>query len=318
MFDFLFGKPFGLSIKDDAVRVIALTGKKQAPTIQAMGSRPLPAGIVVKGQVQKPQKLAEMITDLLKELKITSRKCVLSLPDEIVFEHVFRFPAELHQGKLHEAIKARIADFFPIPAKEATYDYAVIPQKNFQLIFVAAAPTSVLCGYVKTICMSGLKPVLAEPEPLSFMNSLALPLKPEEGAVFIHLTPKSVSWFLFWDGLIFDSNRTSTPMEFLKVFLEDLKNSVDFFEKMTSQKLHSILISGKSELAGSMHEELQKLFSLTIAPFEAYRIPIQKEADAFRPVSGAALKAADASSFFSSVNLFKNYKSILASKKNGA
>jgi hypothetical protein len=165
MLNFLFGKPFGLSINDTAVQVIQLKEKR----VISGASKKLESGIVINGEIVKEEALAKVITQLLKTASphpIKSRSCVMSLPESQSYEHVFKLPLALKNEALKNAIDKKVKEVIPIPFVELKYDFRATPKDaNTQNIRVVAVRRIVIAQYyevLKHFCK--LKPLALEPE----------------------------------------------------------------------------------------------------------------------------------------------------------
>ncbi|MFH1012595.1 MAG: pilus assembly protein PilM, partial [Candidatus Peregrinibacteria bacterium] len=125
MFNLFSGKPFGLSITDEAVRVVGLKGKGNQLILTAIGQKELPKGVVEQGVIADEKTLTACIKVLLKETGIKQKKCIVALPESQSYEHVFYFQKELKDQPLKEAIDKKVEEVIPIPFEEIKYDYVV-------------------------------------------------------------------------------------------------------------------------------------------------------------------------------------------------
>jgi len=169
---------FGLDISDKFLRIIKLIKKRDNLALESFGKTKIPVGIVEKGEIVKPKKLAAIIKQALKEIngkKIKTKYVTLSLPEEKSFLDVLKIPI-LEKEEIEETIKFEIENYIPLEIKQVYYDFEKIEiknnQKKYQEVLIAAVPKRIVDPYLETLRQAGLKPLALEIECLSTVRSL--------------------------------------------------------------------------------------------------------------------------------------------------
>ncbi len=284
MFESFFEKPFGLSVSEHAVSVVQLP--------ETQGEKALP----------NPKAFGPTLSALLQELGIHSKKCVLSLPLGESFEHVFLAP----QNPL--SIADQIASVTPLPPEDIAYDTASYPHPVFPLLFTASASRQLLKVYLEGAKQCGITVQAIEPGSLSLLRIIPFTLKPDESALLIHRTSRTFSWFLLWDGFIFDSNRIPAGPHAANTLLEDLKKSKTFFVKTTSQTLTSGWMAGPEGSVDNLISLLADALSIKLQLISGYRLPLKNQEPGAAEAAGAAFRAAGMDFLPFKIDLLKNTK----------
>ena len=284
MFESLFEKPFGLSVSEHAVSVV------QLPETQG------------EKEFTDPKAFGPTLSALLQELGIHSKKCVLSLPLEASFEHVFSVP----QNAL--PLQDQIASVTPLPPEDIAYDVATHPHALPPLMFTAATSRLGLKNYVDAIRNCGITIQAIEPGSLSLLRAIPFAFKPNESALLVHRTPRTLTWFLLWDGFIFDSNRIPAGSHASNTLLEDLKTSKTFFEKTTSQTLTSGWMAGPEGSVDNLASLLAETLSMKFQAIQDYRLPLKNQGSGTAEAAGAAFRAAGIDFLPFKIDLLKNTK----------
>ena len=119
---------------------------------------------------------AEILKTLLLKSRVTSKKVVASLPNNIVFVTMIEMP-ELSDKELKDAIEWEARRYVPLPLEEVTLSWSVLrdgsaPSGNKLRVLLTAVPTTVIDNYLKMFKMAGLEPMALEIEALALIRSL--------------------------------------------------------------------------------------------------------------------------------------------------
>jgi Tfp pilus assembly PilM family ATPase len=298
MFNFFKGKPFGLVITDDTLQVIQLEERKKKLHIKAIGEKKLQKGIVKNGKIFQEKILGTLITQLLASTipsPIRQKQCIVVLPETQSYEHIFYLPTDLKGTALEKMIEKKAATAIPLNFVETKYNYKVYRLFKTQVVFMVAVNRIILASYYQVLkIFCDLQPMILEPASLSLLRNIPLNFKPNQGLILIHAEAQEINWFLFWQGLIFDSNSISnkqfkTEPQALK---EDLKKSMLFFEENTGQKITAITLSGQQGITQVLEAELKNAFEASINKSSHHRVELagSEIPEGFEVVLGAALK----------------------------
>ncbi|MEK7504818.1 MAG: pilus assembly protein PilM [Patescibacteria group bacterium] len=141
----IFGtKALGLDISDRSAELVEVRKRGQALTVTAFGRASLDKGIVARGRIQDPYKLAAIIRKLAAEAKpapiILERGVQVALPESQTYLHTFSLPRAALGGQenLTTAIRAEVEKTFPFPLEELVWN-SVIQSESPEMYQVAAA-----------------------------------------------------------------------------------------------------------------------------------------------------------------------------------
>lgn len=145
----LFGgiqEHFGLDIGTNAIRIVKLSGGSGKYTLDAFGVAPVPPGLTQSDSKLDQQKIAKIISDLLKSSRIETKNIVSAIPGTSVFNAVVQLPP-MSQSELAKAIAFQAEQNIPLKLDEVKYDWQVIKQdpntKELTVMIIAAAKSKV-------------------------------------------------------------------------------------------------------------------------------------------------------------------------------
>lgn len=304
MFDF-FEKlvpdnAFGLYVTDKYIQALQLKKVEKKGQVAAIGQRNIPSGTVKNGEILEERTLAKEIQILLSTTKpspIKSKKCIVAIPENQSFEHIFYLPASLKGDEFKEQLDKLVEGTIPLPFYEAKYDYSVSLHDKIQVVFVVAARRLIIAQYyevLKKFC--GLEPAIFEPESLSLLRNIPIKLGADNGTILIDIKGDKINWFSLWGTDIFDSCSVA-KQEYENepgTLIKSLQKAVDSFKKMTARNIVNIVISGSRKDAKTLSESIKKVLNLPINVIDkcivAPKLNEDADPDQFKIVSGLALK----------------------------
>ncbi len=291
---------FGLYFNDDFIQVIQLKGDNKNPQVKSIGQKNLEKGIIKNGEILKEKILAKEIKTLLASIKpmpIKSKKCIVSIPENQTFQHIFYLPADLKGDEFKKSLEKLIEESIPLPFYEVKYDYHTSKYGNVQVVSVAATRRLIIAQYYETLKnFAKLNPIILEPESLSLLRNIPLNLDTDSGILLIDINDDKITWFSLWSEDIFDSNSIS-KQEYQTnptILINDLNKTITSFKKTTKRDIKSIVILGNQQEATALSKSLQVSIKLPVTHLNNYKItpkigenvyPIQ-----FKITSGLALK----------------------------
>lgn len=134
LFQNVFGKKggsvIGVDIGTSAIKVIQLSRKGGKAVLETYGEIALGpyAGIEIgKSTNLPPEKLAEAITDLIREAKVTASQAALSIPYGSSLITIIEMP-NVAEKQLAQMIPIEARKYIPVPLAEVALDWWVIPK----------------------------------------------------------------------------------------------------------------------------------------------------------------------------------------------
>jgi type IV pilus assembly protein PilM len=170
-----FNEYFGLDIGTGTIRVVQLDGVPNKNRLIAYGSVQVPPTMVMSDSKIDQERLAQIITDLMKNTGIKTRNVVTAIPGTSVFSAVVKLPA-MTNTEIEKAIRYQAEQNIPLKIDEVRYDWQVIRQdsqtKELSVMIIAAAVSKVnsimnLLGY------ANLNLVALETAPVAMARSLS-------------------------------------------------------------------------------------------------------------------------------------------------
>lgn len=170
----------GIDIGSKSVKIIELVKESSKWTLKSSGAVGY-AGVSPDKMAEEKEfvALAEVLKKTLKQIGITDRDVNISLPEQLVFTRIIRFPL-LSDEEIVAAVKWEAEQYIPIPVNEAVIQHLILDRKETESqtsVLLVAAPKAVVEKYVKIIRLAGLNPASAETE----LTALARSMSPEVG-----------------------------------------------------------------------------------------------------------------------------------------
>ncbi len=173
-----FMKPLacGLDISDYSAELVALSQTKGRLKIEAASRIELPAGLVRRGVIQQPDKLAALLKVFFHKTLGERRARIalgVSLSENLVYSKVFRLPANLGLDLAAKAAAMSAADVFPLPLNDVASAFAVLSRsKDAQDLYYAVAEAPAVQAYRDVLQRAGLEPLFLEPESLALSRAV--------------------------------------------------------------------------------------------------------------------------------------------------
>lgn len=172
---------FGLDISDKSIEALQLGYSGGKASIAAYARVSLRGALVVNGVIKKSDQLSISIKELLKSAKpkaITSKECVLSLPESQVFTTVFSLPAGLKRQEILQTIPLKAEEVIPFKANDIYFDFRTIRvDASTQEVFYVAVPKKIIDSYVAMLADAGLTLVALDIESMSTARSTLAQLR---------------------------------------------------------------------------------------------------------------------------------------------
>ncbi|MDP3646430.1 MAG: type IV pilus assembly protein PilM [bacterium] len=122
----------GIDIGASSIKIVQLRASRGTAVLETYGEIALgPYGKQPVGKAIKlpPEKLAEAITDLMREANITARSGGISIPFSSSLVTVLDLP-KVDADSLKRMIPIEARKYIPLPISEVTLDWSVIPQEE--------------------------------------------------------------------------------------------------------------------------------------------------------------------------------------------
>lgn len=166
----------GLDIGSKTIKVIELAKNGAVWELKASGAVGYTGASPDKMTDDKDyEALADILSKLIKQIKITTRDVNIALPEPAVFTRVIKFPL-LNDEEVSAAVKWEAEQYIPIPLAEAIVQHSILERNeatNSVSVLLVAAPRVLVEKYVKIARLAGLTPISAESDLIALCRSLA-------------------------------------------------------------------------------------------------------------------------------------------------
>jgi len=177
----------GIDIGSTAVRAVELTGAdRELPTVLKYHAVPLPAGAVLRGEVQEINTVAAALRQLWSVGGFGSKNVVLGMGNHRVLVRDLAVP-KASMARIRESLPFHVQDMLPVPVADALLDFYPIAERadeagpQVQGLLVAAVKESVQAN-VKAVQLAGLVPVEVDLIPFA-LSRLVYRGQPDPGVV---------------------------------------------------------------------------------------------------------------------------------------
>jgi type IV pilus assembly protein PilM len=155
---------FGLDIGDTGIRLVQLRKSNGKPVMVTMGDAAVPGHLLSSDAPADVDKLAGIVRQLFKDLKVTTKNVVLGLPATKVYASVITTP-KLTEAELSKAIKYQADQYVPIAIDQVKLDWTVLGQgktpEELEVLLVAC-PNTVADKYLALAEKAGLEVLALE------------------------------------------------------------------------------------------------------------------------------------------------------------
>ena len=166
--------PIGIDLSDTSLKAVQFNGKKDKLFIQAISKISLPSGVIVEGEIQKPEVLTKSLNLLLDKPKFgvfSSKNIVANLPQ--IKSYIKIIEIDNGPNNISDSIENEIENHIPLALNEIFYDWQIVKKtKDKNIILIGAAPKNIINQYVNVFKLSKLSINAFETE--SIANARAL------------------------------------------------------------------------------------------------------------------------------------------------
>jgi type IV pilus assembly protein PilM len=164
---------FGIDISDLSLKFAKLKKKGKFFDLDFFGEKEIEPGIIKEGEIKDEKRLAEIVKEATKKLK--TKYVVASLPEEKAFLQVIKMP-RLSEEDLKSAVVYEAEKYIPLPVDQVYLDSQIVQpvldhQENYEVL-ISAIPKKIADGYLNSLKLAGLKPVVFEIESMAIARAL--------------------------------------------------------------------------------------------------------------------------------------------------
>jgi type IV pilus assembly protein PilM len=271
-------QPFGLDIGRYYIKVVSIEVSGKKKTLKAAS---IFSGLLGGIQTESNDdlvRLSEVIKKGVKNAKIDSEKCVVSLMESQIVTRSVQMPV-LSDKELSAAINWEAEQYIPLPLKDVVLQYKVLnrPKSNTpgakMDVFLVAAPKRVVEKYLKVVKGAGFTVEALETESTALARSLIT--LPDKATIILSLGAISSELVIVVNGNVFFTRSISVGGSFLTKTIMDQFN-VPLSQAEEYKKTYGLLedkLSGK--IASAIKPNLELVVSELLRAIEFSRSKVK-------------------------------------------
>lgn len=169
---------FGLDIGTSSIRAVQLRGTGPIKTLDRYGSGPVDGNLAVSDSKADQQKLGRVISELIKQMGISTRNVAVGVPASRVFTTVVDME-KLSEDELAKTIRYQADSFIPTPLAESKIDWVLLgdspkdPSKSEVLL--SSVPNSYVESRLDMLEAVGFNVIAFEPDTFAVMRAMIAP-----------------------------------------------------------------------------------------------------------------------------------------------
>src|SRR3989338_551003 len=238
----------GLDVSDRSIKFVEFKETKGGLRLKRFGQKELAPGIVVAGEIKKPEEFSSRLSAIFKPLNI--KHIVAALPEERAFISVVSLP-NIPKKQAREVIELELPERIPLPAGETIFDFEFVPRPKITTkdsvisednpehgdALVYAFPRFLVEDYLGAYLKAGLTPLSFTMETVSLSRALMEKDKPSAPAMIVDFGKTRISFVVVAEGLTRFSSTASVAGEALDQAIDKtLKISLEEAEKVKKEK----------------------------------------------------------------------------------
>jgi len=165
---------FALDIGTTAIRAVQLRGGSQK-SLSRYGSMPIDAKTSQSDSADDKRKLADSVSKLLAQAKISNKDVVMGIPSNKMFATVVDFP-KMPTQELEKTIDYQADTHIPMSKEEAKIDWAILGESPANPdkveVLIASVSNKYAEGRLEMLESIGLNVIAIEPDALALSRSL--------------------------------------------------------------------------------------------------------------------------------------------------
>lgn len=259
-----------LQILDQSLTVIEFTHGGDDFILKSWSSLTLPVGTVIGGEIKAPEILSQNLKKLFAEAKpepITATEALLTVNNDLIFQHCFRYPSSLSEEEIAAMIPRDAEKIIPFSPEETYWDFKVqrceggeMEKNKLRKAQFSSMPKSLARQYISLLAGLGLSIINLAGSGEVYKTALLSKLPACRSFVLLlEVDYDCIRFFLYEHNIIVYSK---TLRQGLKPFAQNLKKNCDLDEV----KIIDLLTSQNAEaLSGKMLNQFLEDFAATVA-----------------------------------------------------
>lgn len=182
-----------------------------SPRLLSIGQTSVNKQVNLLKDEKEKKEFADRIKTLKDSLQVKTNKCVVALPESMIFSKIIAVP-DMPEDQLEKIIYFEARNHLPIPVEDVNLDHIPITKKTIenrtiQQILLIAAPKNMINLYLEISGLAGLEVLALETESLATARVMTYKMDLSKGALIVDFGSKSIAVaFLHGKNVIFSQS----------------------------------------------------------------------------------------------------------------
>ena len=174
----LFGQKnstLGVDIGSSSIKIVEIE-HGDSPRLLTHGMVDIPEPISSQTTDEQVHNMAELLKNLVEKAHVTTKDCIMSLPNSAVFTSVIDMP-KMGDKEMESAMQFEAKKYVPLPFSEVTLSWTIISDNDdgsTSKVLLIAVPNQIRDIYIKLFQLAGLNLEIIEIEALSLIRALVV------------------------------------------------------------------------------------------------------------------------------------------------
>lgn len=245
---------FGLDIGTTAIRLVELQGSGQPRSLVKYAYLPIDGKIVLSDAKPDQQRLAQAISGLLNQAKMSTRNVAVGVPSQRVFTTLADFD-RLPNDELAKSIRYQADSLIPTPLDESKLDWSVLgdsPKDPSKVeVLLSSVPNAFIEQRLDLLEGIGLNVIAFEPDNLAMSRAL-LPAGSTAAQVVIDVGYKSADLVILLNG---EPRLTRAIPTGIEAIIRSAAQNLNIDEKQAQQFVFKFGLSS-DKLEGQIYQAI--------------------------------------------------------------
>lgn len=153
-------KIIGLDFTNNEIRMVQVSGKGKSITMDRYALGKIPAGVFQGGRVVETARFADVVKELYRTHKFTSKKCIVGVSGKYGVTRLITLP-KMSAAQTRDAISLQLNQYVPFPPGDTLFDYKVLreikdDESLSQEILLVATRRSTMTPILNALKKAGL------------------------------------------------------------------------------------------------------------------------------------------------------------------
>ncbi len=169
----------GVDIGTADIKIAQITYNNDKPFLDTYGIVNLSYQLTYENSDEVVGKAAEVLKQLVKHAGVTTKRCMISLPNGAVFTSIIDMP-DMSDKELDQAIQFEAKKYVPLPISEVILSWSVVgvnQANKTKSILLTAVPKHLKESYVRLFAQAELNLEVIEIEALALIRALVFDTK---------------------------------------------------------------------------------------------------------------------------------------------